>query len=327
MDNAKVKKSSVSVKDRLNNPMTTRQLILGVVLILEIVVFALTLPNFWATSNFLNVIRQISITSITATGMFMIILLGDIDLSVGAMYAIIGVLCASFLIATEQVFMTIILGLVIGTVIGWIKGVIVAKGKVPSFVTTLAFMNICRGAARVITGGAPLGIYNESYNAIGAGYIFKVIPIPVALMVLVLALGYFITCSTRLGRYIYAVGGNEAASRFSGIRTARVKIIVFSLGGFLTGLSSVILSGRLGGGLPEAGQGAEMDAITAVILGGTSLTGGRGSLTGVILGVLVLGFLSNGLTMLQLSSYWQDIIKGLIILLAVLMDSRKGRRE
>lgn len=317
----KTKVQSQAFRTLLQNPMATRQLLLMGVLILEIAIFALFLPNFRATTNFVNVIRQVSITTITSTGMFMIILLGDIDLSVGAMYAIIGVLCASFLIETGMVFPTILLGLLLGTGIGWIKGVIVAKGKVPSFVTTLAFMNICRGAARVITGGAPLGIYNEDYNVIGAGYIFKVIPIPVALMVLVLAVGYYIIRCTRLGRYIYAVGGNEAASRWSGLRTDRVKIAVFTIAGLLTGLAAVVLSGRLGGGLPEAGDGAEMDAITAVILGGTSLSGGRGSLAGVVLGVLVLGFLSNGLTMLQVSSYWQDIIKGLIILFAVLIDS------
>jgi len=313
------------IKKRRAKTVDFRQFTLLFVLLAEIIIFACVIPNFWAASNLVNVLRQVSITAIASTGMFMIILLGDIDLSIGSMYAFIGVICALLFVQTNNAVLSIVCGLAMGTGIGWAKGFITAKGKIPSFVTTLAFMSICRGLARVITGGSPVGVNDTAYTDIGAGYLFGSLPIPVVLMIVVLLAGFFITNYTRFGRYIYAVGGNEQASRWSGLRTDFVRIVVFTLAGFFTGMSALILSGRLGGGLPEAGSGAEMDAITAVILGGTSLTGGRGKLWGVVLGVFVIGVLSNGLTMLKVSSYWQEVLKGIIILIAVLLDSKKPK--
>ncbi len=302
-----------------------RQSTLIIVLIAELVLFSLLSDSFMSGSNMINVLRQISITAITSVGMFMIILLGDIDLSVGAMYAFIGVVCAFAFKQTQSGFLILMIALGLGTAIGFGKGFITAKGKIPSFVTTLAFMSVCRGMARVMTNGSPIGITNQEFSFFGAGYLFDVIPIPVVIMLIVIVIGFIITAYSRFGRYIYATGGNEQASRWSGLNTAKIRIIVFTVAGLFVGISSLILAGRLGGGLPDAGMGAEMDAITAVILGGTSLKGGKGKLWGVIIGVLVIGVLSNGLTMMNVSSYWQEVLKGIIILIAVLFDAKGAK--
>jgi ribose transport system permease protein len=299
-----------------------RQFTLLIVLILEIIMFSTFSDRFLAGSNFINVLRQISVTAISSVGMFMIILLGDIDLSVGAVYAFVGVLCAFAFRATDSGLVVVLIAVALGLFIGFVKGFITAKGKIPAFVTTLAVMSVCRGLANVITKGTPIGISNKKFTVLGAGYIFSFIPIPVVIMLIVLCLGYFISNYTRIGRYIYACGGNEQASRWSGLNTDRIRIFVFVFAGLLNSIAALILAGRLGGGLPQAGTGAEMDAITAVILGGTSLTGGKGKFWGVITGVIVIGVLSNGLTMLNVSSYWQEVVKGIIILIAVLIDKK-----
>lgn len=304
---------------------TARQFTLIIVLALELILFSILSDTFMSASNMVNVLRQVAITAISSVGMFMIILLGDIDLSIGSMYAFIGVLCAFTFNATENSVLVLLVALGLGLALGFGKGFITAKGKIPAFVTTLAFMSVCRGLARVMTNGSPKGVSNPLFTVYGAGYAFDVIPIPVILMIVVVGVGFFITNYTKFGRYIYATGGNEQASRWSGLKTDNVRIIVFTIAGLFTGLSALILAGRLGGGLPDAGMGAEMDAITAVILGGTSLTGGRGKLWGVIIGVLVIGVLSNGLTMMNVSSYWQEVVKGVIILIAVLLDTKASR--
>lgn len=306
--------------------IVARQFTLIIVLAIEIILFSLLSENFLSGSNMVNVLRQVAITAISSVGMFMIILLGDIDLSIGAMYAFIGVLCAFVFKATQSSVLVLLVALGIGTALGFGKGFITAKGKIPAFVTTLAFMSVCRGLARVMTNGSPVGVSNPGFVVYGAGYAFGAVPVPVILMAVVIAVGFFLTNYTRFGRYIYATGGNEQASRWSGLKTDKIRITVFTVAGLFTGLSSLILAGRLGGGLPDAGTGAEMDAITAVILGGTSLTGGKGKLWGVIIGVVVIGVLSNGLTMMNVSSYWQEVVKGVIILVAVLFDTKASRK-
>lgn len=315
----------VKKKNKQLDKNRIRQFTLVIVLILEIMAFSLITSNFMSASNMVNVLRQIAITAISSVGMFMIILLGDIDLSVGSMYAFIGVLCAIIFRSTQSGPLVLITALGLGTFIGFVKGFITAKGKIPAFVTTLAFMGVCRGLARVLTNGSPIGISDFKFTIYGSGYILGVVPIPVLLMIVVIIVGFFIVNYTRFGRYIYATGGNEQASLWSGLNTNRVRIIVFTIAGLFMGLSALILAGRLGGGLPDAGMGAEMDAITAVILGGTSLKGGKGKLWGVIIGVFVIGVLSNGLTMMNVSSYWQEVVKGIIILVAVLFDTKESK--
>lgn len=314
------------MKNRIiQNSDTIRQLTLVIVLIIQVVLFASLSENFLSGSNMINVLRQISVTAISAVGMFMIILLGDIDLSIGSVYAFVGVMGAIIFRATESTIVTVFAALAIGTIIGFISGSITAKAKIPAFVTTLAVMSVCRGLAFILTDGTPIGVVNPKFTLFGSGYLFKTIPVPIIIMIIVFIIGFFLINYTRFGRYVYACGGNEQAARWSGIKTNRIRILVFTISGFLVAMSSLILAGRLGGGLPNAGNGAELDVITTVILGGTSLNGGKGKLWGVIIGVIVIGVLNNGLTMLNVSSYWQQVVKGIIILIAVFFDIKAAK--
>ncbi len=299
-----------------------RQLSLLFLLLLEIILFSLLAERFFSFSNAISILRQVSVTGISAMGMFMIILLGDIDLSVGSMYAFIGVVSALIFKTTESAVLAIIAALVIGTGIGFINGMITARFKIPAFITTLATMSVCSGFAYIITKGTPIGVTNPAFTFLGSGYIAGVIPLPIIFMLIVLALGYFTMYKTRFGRHIYACGGNAQAAKWSGINADKIKVLVFVIAGFLNGFAAIVLAGRLGGGLPSAGDGSEMDVITAVVLGGTSMTGGKGKLWGVVLGVLIIGVLTVGLTMVGVSTYWQNVIKGVIIVAAVIIDTK-----
>ena len=316
--------NNVKMKDREGNTKfeIVRQLTLVVLLIAEVIIFSFLSQTFLTPTNAINVLRQVSITGISSVGMFMVILLGDIDLSVGSMYAFIGVLCAMVFRATGSTILTVLAALVLGLLIGLFNGVITAKFRIPAFITTLATMSICRGFAYIFTGGSPIGVTDPKFTILGTGYIFQSIPLPVIFMIIVLLFGMFLVGYTRFGRYIYSCGGNALAAQWSGINVDQVRIFVYVLAGLLNGFAAIILAGRLGGGLPASGEGSEMDVITAVVLGGTSMSGGKGKLWGVVLGVLIIGILTNGLTMINVSSYWQKVIKGIIILAAVIMDNR-----
>lgn len=308
-----------------HNADMIRQLSLLFMMLAEIVIFSLLSERFLRVSNIINVLRQVSVTGISAMGMFMIILLGDIDLSVGSMYAFIGVLCAFVFKATKSPAVTILAALAIGTVIGSINGVITAKFKIPAFITTLATMSVCSGFAYILTKGTPIGVTDRRFTFLGSGYVAGKIPLPVIFMLIVLVAGYFLMYKTRFGRHVYACGGNAQAAKWSGINADRIKILVFVLAGILNGFAAIILAGRLGGGLPAAGEGSEMDVITAVVLGGTSMSGGKGKLWGVLLGVLIIGLLTNGLTMIGVSTYWQKVVKGIIIVVAVILDTKSSQ--
>lgn len=308
-----------------HNADMIRQLSLLFMMLAEIVIFSLLSERFLRVSNIINVLRQVSVTGISAMGMFMIILLGDIDLSVGSMYAFIGVLCAFVFKATKSPAVTILAALAIGTVIGSINGVITAKFKIPAFITTLATMSVCSGFAYILTKGTPIGVTDPRFTFLGSGYVAGKMPLPVIFMLIVLVAGYFLMYKTRFGRHVYACGGNAQAAKWSGINADRIRILVFVLAGILNGFAAIILAGRLGGGLPAAGEGSEMDVITAVVLGGTSMSGGKGKLWGVLLGVLIIGLLTNGLTMIGVSTYWQKVVKGIIIVVAVILDTKSSQ--
>jgi ribose transport system permease protein len=302
-----------------------RQLGLIVVLVILGIVFSIVNSNFLTGSNLLNVARQVSVTAVTAVGMTLVIIIGGIDLSVGSIVAFTGVVAASTLAATQSSFLSIIVALAVGAAIGFANGLITAKGKIAGFITTLATMSIFRGLGFIYTGGSPIAITDKKFISLGQGYI-SVVPIPIIIMLLVMILGAFVTTQTRFGRYIYALGGNEQASKWSGLNVTRITIVVYTISGFLTGLSGAILGARLASGQPFAGQGFEMDAIAAVIVGGASLNGGKGKISGTLIGVLLIGILNNGLTLMNVSTYFQMVVKGLIILLAVFIDnlSRKS---
>lgn len=313
------------MKRIIKNSDFIRQGALVLVLIIELSIFTIFSETFFSASNLVNILRQVSITTISSVGMFLVILLGGIDLSVGSTYAFIGVISAYTFLATENIYLTIFVVFGLGIIIGLFNGLITAKFKIPAFITTLATLTILRGGGYVLTGGTPIGVTDSRYTKLGSGYVIDNVPIPVIIMAIVLLLGYFLVKFTRFGRHIYSTGGNEQAARYSGLKTDRIEIIVFTIAGFLNALAGFVLAGRLGGGLPASGNGAEMDVITAVVLGGTSMTGGKGKLWNVFIGVLIIGILTNGLTMIGVSTYWQQIIKGFIIVIAVIFDKRASR--
>ncbi|MGM0896735.1 MAG: ABC transporter permease subunit [Bacillota bacterium] len=293
-------------------------------LILIIIIITAINPSFLSMSNILNVLRQVSINALIAFGMTFVILTGGIDLSVGSILALTGAVTAGMMASGIDPILAMLLGLFLGAVLGAINGVIIAKGKVAPFIATLATMTIYRGLTLVYTEGRPISGLGDSmaFQMLGKGY-FLGIPIPVVTMLISFGILYFILKKTTFGRRVYAVGGNEEASVLSGINADRIKIYVYSLVGVLAALASLILTSRLNSAQPTAGQMFELDAIAAVVLGGTSLTGGRGWIVGTLIGALIIGVLNNGLNLIGVSSFFQQVVKGAVILLAVLLDRKK----
>lgn len=292
-------------------------------LLLIVIILSLITPNFLSLNNTLNVLRQVSINALIAMGMTFVILTGGIDLSVGSILALSGALMAGMLTSGVDPLLAVLLGLLAGALMGAFNGVIISKGKVAPFIATLATMTIFRGLTLVFTGGRPItGMESDLFRMIGAGYLY-IIPLPVIWMMLSFFILYFILKKTTFGRHVYAIGGNEEASRLSGLKVDRIKIYVYSLSGLLAALAGIILTSRLDSAQPTAGFTYELDAIAAVVLGGTSLAGGRGWIVGTIIGALIIGVLNNGLNLLNVSSFYQQVVKGCVILLAVLLDRKK----
>lgn len=292
-------------------------------LIILVIALSLLSSNFLTINNLLNLLRQVSINAFMAFGMTFVILTGGIDLSVGSMLALGSALMGGLLLRGINPVLAMVLGMVIGLALGAINGVIIAKGKVAPFITTLATLSIYRGITLIYTNGIPMtGLSDSSsFELMGKGYLFG-IPFPVILMLIILLGLNFILKQTVFGRRIYAVGGNEPASRLSGIDVDRIKIGVYSISGMLSVLAGIILTSRLNSAQPMAGDGFELDAIASVVIGGTSMTGGRGKLAGTLLGALLIGVISNGLNLLNVSSFYQQVVKGAIILFAVIFDRR-----
>ncbi|PSL34333.1 ribose ABC transporter membrane protein [Planomicrobium soli] len=293
-------------------------------LIVIIAIITILNPGFLAISNLMNVLRQVSINALIAFGMTFVILTGGIDLSVGSILALTGALTAGMMASGVDPILAMLVGLLLGAVLGAINGIIIAKGKVAPFIATLATMTIYRGLTLVYTEGRPVSGLGDSvpFQMLGKGYLFG-IPVPVVTMLISFGILYFILKKTTFGRRVYAVGGNEEASILSGINTTRIKIYVYSLVGLLSALAAIILTSRLNSAQPTAGQMFELDAIAAVVLGGTSLTGGRGWIVGTLIGALIIGVLNNGLNLIGVSSFFQQVVKGAVILLAVLLDRKK----
>ncbi|MDF2613343.1 MAG: rbsC [Clostridia bacterium] len=282
-------------------------------------------PSFLSMSNILNVFRQTSINAIIAAGMTFIILTGGIDLSVGSVLGLAGAIAASMVTGGQNIVVVLLAAILIGAAIGAVSGIVISKGKVQAFIATLAMMTLARGYTLVYTDGKPIGVEEaksaEVFASIGSGYLFG-IPIPIYITALVFIMSYYILKHTRFGRYVYAMGGNEEATKLSGINVDRVKIYVYALSGALAALAGIIVTARLSSAQPQAGSGYELDAIAAVVLGGTSLAGGIGSIFGTIVGALIIGILNNALNLMNVSSYYQLLAKGLVILIAVLLDRK-----
>jgi len=297
--------------------------------VIGLVIFAIIIsfmnPRFLTLPNILNILRQTSINAVIAAGMTFVILTGGIDLSVGAILAFTGAVCASLLASDMNILFAVLITLGIGAASGLFSGVVISKGKIQPFIATLATMTILRGATLVFTKGKPITFtgseYFQAFRNIGSGYIAGV-PVPIYIMVIIFALGFYVLTQTRLGRYVYALGGNEEATKLSGLNTDRLKMYVYTISGMLAALAGIIITSRLSSAQPTAGTGYELDAIAAVVLGGTSLAGGAGTIIGTVFGALIIGILGNALNLLDVSSYFQMMIKGLVILAAVLIDRK-----
>ncbi|MBS4208302.1 ribose ABC transporter permease [Bacillus sp. FJAT-50079] len=297
-------------------------------LIVLCVVITFINPKFLTSDNLLNVLRQTSTNLYLALAMTMIIILGGIDLSVGSLMAVTGVVTTSLIAIFDiPVFIAVLAGLLVGMLFGAINGYVAATTIIPPFIITLATMNIARGAAYVITDGKPVRVMSDSFNSIGSGYIGGVLPTPVLYFIIILIVCYLIMNKTKLGRYMYAVGGNAEAAKFSGINIKRVKFFAYTFSGLMAAVAGIVLASRMFSGQPTAGNAAELDAIAAVVLGGTSMTGGYGRIGGTVIGALIIGVLSNGLNLMGVSSFWQYIVKGIVILVAVYADVIKRRKS
>lgn len=295
--------------------------------VIGLIVFSLIISllndRFLTMGNMLNVLRQTSINSVIAAGMTFIILTGGIDLSVGSTLALTGAVGASLLASGVPLILALIITIILGAFIGFLNGLVISKGKVQPFIATLAMMTIVRGATLIFTNGRPIStgdlIGAERFSFLGSGRLFG-IPAPIYVTIIVFSIGYYVLKHTSLGRYVYALGGNEEATKLSGINIDLIKYKVYAISGALAAVAGLIVTARLSSAQPQAGSGYELDAIAAVVLGGTSLAGGKGGIIGTIVGALIIGILNNSLNLMDVTSYYQLLVKGIVILIAVLID-------
>lgn len=278
-------------------------------------------------TNIINLLRTCATNCYLAIGVQLAIILAGIDLTGGALAALSGVLC----VMTFETFglpmpVGILVGILIGVVVGFLNGAVITYTGIHPFVVTLAMQSVCRGAAYLLANGSPVTTRNASFGSFGTGTL-GIIPYPVIYMTVFLILDYLLLNKLRTGRHIYAVGGNETSARFSGINVKKIKILVWTISGAIAGFCGVVLAARMSSGQPGTGEGYETDAIAAAVLGGTSFFGGTGSVGGLIIGVLIIGVISNGLNLMHVNSYWQFVLKGIIIIAAVYFDIMKQKKE
>jgi ribose transport system permease protein len=289
-----------------------------------IVLWALT-PHFLTISNLLNIAEQATIIAIIAVGMTFVIITGGIDLSVGSVLAFSGVVMASALQYEVPLPLALLIGLAVGLFCGLVNGILITVGRLPPFIATLGMMSVARGAALMFTEGRPISGFSEDFRTLATGEVLR-IPTPVLIMIAVYVMAHFILRRTKLGRYTYAIGGNEEAALLSGINVRLYKSMVYGLAGMLAGLAAILLTARLNSAQPIAGMNYELDAIAATVIGGTSLLGGEGTVVGTLIGALIMAVLRNGLNLLGVSSFIQQVVIGSVIILAVLIDMSLKKR-
>ncbi|ADK81788.1 ABC transporter permease [Sediminispirochaeta smaragdinae] len=296
------------------------------ILVLEIIFFAIAHENFLTSTNLLSVGRQISFIGIASIGMTMVMITGGIDISVGSMLALAGVVSAKLLVdGGVPLPLAIILTLLVGTFFGLINGVTSEIMHVPPLISTLAMQTILKGIAFLITNALPVKGVSDSFKYLGQGYLWGWIPVPFLTMLLLFVVGWWFLEKSYFGRRIYVVGGNKEAARLSGIDTKKVIISTYALCGFFAALAGILMAGRLGSGQPSIGTNFPMDVLTATVLGGISVNGGKGSIVNVFFGAFIMGILSNGMIMLGLNEYWQWLVKGFVLLFAVSMSNLKSK--
>ena len=303
-----------------------RNFALVFIIIAIIVVMSFVSPVFMTSKNIINIIRQISINGIIAVGMTFVILTGGIDLSVGSVVAITSVIVGSMLQGGSNWLVACIVALLISLVFGAFNGFMIAYVGFQPFIATLATVTMGSGFALAYSDGKPFTISNESFLKIGQGYL-GAIPIPIVLLVIVVAIGLIILKTTTFGRYVFAIGGNKNAAKLSGVRTRRVELMVYVISALCASIVGLILSARISSGQPTAGEGYELDAIAATAIGGTSMTGGVGSLTGTIFGFVLLGLMTNSMNLLNINSFYQEIVKGILIIIAVFLDMTSKNKK
>ena len=311
---------SLLVKNNLN-----KFAIFAIFLILCIV-FSITEPNFLTGNNIINVLRKISITGYIAIGMLMVIITGGIDLAAGFMVGLCACIACDFAHAGMPWGVAIIIGLAVGALFGAISGFLISILGLPPFIATLGVKLIVNGVALIYTNGAPIANLDKGFLELGQGNLLG-IPVPVIILFIVVLFGWFILNKTKYGRYLFAIGGNETAARLSGVPVKLTKFAVYVISGLCSGLCGLVVSARTAAGSPVAGQNYEMDAITIVVIGGCSLSGGSGSISGAIGGMLLMGVVTNGMNLLNITSYWQQVVKGLIIVAAVIFDMYSKKKK
>ncbi len=322
-----VKNESIQTRSPWKKFVKSSSFNILIILVAMVVLLSIISPPFRSITNLLSVIKLFVPIAIAGIGVCMVIITGGIDLSLGSVYGLAGVITA---LGMSQFgmssFVSIVMGLAVAAGVGLANGALIEKINLPPFIATLATMSIARGLCYIITQGYPISNLNESFLFLGQGSIFQ-IPTAIWCMVVVAILFSIFLNKTVTGRRIYAVGGNEEATRISGVNTSRIKILVYTLSGVLAGLAGIITASKLGIGQPTSGTGFELDAIAAVAIGGASLSGGSGTVTGTIIGAAIMGVLRNALVLLSVDAYWQQFIIGFVILFAVAADQISKKRD
>ena len=316
---------SITSRQRMGKLLADYGIVFAFILLCLVLSFAN--ENFMSVGNWTNVLRQTSINGVLAIGMTFVILTKGIDLSVGSLLAVAGMVTGSLVTGDNPAspWLAVAAGLLTGTVLGCVNGAIVARLSVAPFVVTLGMLSVARGLTFIYNDGMPIANLSPQFRFLGQGMVGG-LPVPVLVLALTFAVFWFLLNYTTFGRYVYAVGGNEKSAKTSGIRTRLVVFSVYAISGFLSALAGLILTARTTSALPQAGVAYELDAIAAVVIGGTSLNGGVGTLTGTLIGALIIGVINNGLDLLGVSSYYQQVIKGAIIVAAVLLDVSRKRQ-
>jgi ribose transport system permease protein len=315
-----------SLWSRLKRLFSFREAGILFVLIALCVILSIVAPRFLTLRNVTNVVRQFSVIAIMSVGMTYVIITAGIDLSVGSIIALSGCMTAWFLVEGYPIWLSVLIGLALGTLTGIVNGLLIVKVRLAPFIATLGTMGIARGVVLALTMGYPIQPFPEAFEVIGRGYLGP-IPIPVVIMTVVVIAGHIFLSRTTIGRYIYYVGSNPTAARLSGLNVGRILILVYTVAGLLSGLAAVVLVSRLTSAQSNMGTGWELDAIAAVVIGGTSLAGGEGSVLGSLIGAALMGIIKNALILLGVNVYWQSVVIGIVIVLAVALDAwRQSRR-
>ncbi len=315
----------INIKSKLTQFYKTFGIVL--VLLFMIIVLSIATPYFLAATNLINVVRQISFIAIIGFGVTLVIITGGIDLSSGSIVGVTSIVSTMLAHPGEHsLIVSLLAGIGVGVGAGLINGLFIAKTGTPPFIATLGMMTSGRGVALLISGGRPVNNVSDEYIFLGAGRVLG-IPVPIIILLVLVVIMYIVLNKTPFGRHVLAVGGNEEAAKISGINTGSVKILVYVIAGALASVAGIMMSARVASGQPALGTGYEMDAVASAVIGGTSLMGGVGTIWGTLCGALIIGLINNGMDLMGVNAYWQQITKGIIIILAVILDQLRNKRE